>query len=194
MASFNMDVRADVREVERMLTDVQKKIVPKAATAALNRTIKQVQTQSVKEVSAITKLKAKDIRENMKQYKASWNRLQASIHAQPYAPNLINFKAKEKAKPKRKRKNWQGGVYASAWGKRKLYRGAFIANKGRTVFTREIKGGQKVGRLPIKALKGPSLPRTFVQPKVNKAMHQVADRVWRQRFKHELDRRLKKYA
>ena len=83
-------------------------------------------------------------------FKSSPRTLRATVEVmETRAPNLIRFKATQNKK----------GVAASAWGKRKTYRGAFIGNSGRTVFARTSKT-----RLPIKPLYGPSVSNEMKRP------------------------------
>lgn len=154
-----------------MLSEAQRKAVPQAAARALNRTAQQASTAAVRTLAKETGLKQKDVREKVARIRAARNKLEAVIIATGRAFNLIRFKAKQTKK----------GVKASAWGRRKLYKGTFIANKGRTVFKRVGKN-----RKDIKPVHGPRIPREFVQQTNMKAMKDVASKRWPINFSADL--------
>lgn len=123
---INFDVSVDIRAASKMLNDLGRNIVPQAASAALNRVATSARKVAVDTIRKETNIKASAVRKYVTTSKSNKTTLTATIRASKYAPNLINFGAREVKK----------GVSANAWGKRKIYRGAFIGNKGRTVFVR----------------------------------------------------------
>lgn len=160
---MQISIRSNVKQVTRGLTRVQRKVIPGATVTALNKVRKEAATAAVKVLAKDMGLAQNKIKPAVSETKASLNDPVASIGFSGRALNLIRFNARQVKK----------GVSAKAWGKTRTYKGAFIANSGRTVFTRTTKK-----RLPIKPLYGPSIPKTFVEGTADKAL---ADKV-RDRF------------
>jgi len=62
------------------------------------------------------------------------------------------------------------GVSAAPWGTRRVFKQAFIATSlSGHVFVRETHGGLRVGRLPIRELFGPAIPRELLKDAVKVA-------------------------
>lgn len=154
-------------EIDRLITNiraVEREVYPKAASRALNRTATSVRTQASRSVAKAMGLTIAPVRKKFFIEKAKPSRLTAIVSAVGRPISLIHFAARQVRK----------GVTAKAWGKRKLYRGAFIA-KAKTrsageeefrptadqVFVREGKM-----RLPIKKLWGPGIPQTLAEPEI----------------------------
>lgn len=155
--SVAVDIRSAVGFLDSLTRDVNR-----AAVAALNRTATTARAVAAREISKETSLPVNEVRKRVPLIRANKATLTAQIKAEPYAPNLIRYGARETKQ----------GVSAKAWGKRKIYRGTFIGNKGRTVFTRVGKS-----RLPIKAVFGPSVRREFIRDHTLSAIKRtVADR------------------
>ena len=127
----SISVTADVKKAKKQLSRIQKKVLPKTISQALNKTAGNVQTQLVRAIARETGIKPqKVVKARTRVFKSSPRTLRATVEVmETRAPNLIRFKATQNKK----------GVAASAWGKRKTYRGAFIGNSGRTVFARTSK-------------------------------------------------------
>lgn len=144
---MNVNITADVSGVLASLDRLDRN-VQRAEVAALNRVGTSARAEVVREISQQSGLKQKDLREHIPLSRATKARPFVEIVAKPWSPNLIRYQARQVKQ----------GVTAKAWGNRKLYKGAFIGNQGRTVFARTSKA-----RLPIKALHGPSVPKEFVK-------------------------------
>lgn len=173
---MKIDVRADLAAARRQLYSWQHSAIPKAAASALNRVANHANSLAVRDLAKVTGLKQKDVRAAMSRTRATWANLQARIATIGRALNLIRFAARQTKK----------GVTASAWGKRRLYRGTFIANAGRTVFKRATVGGKRAGRLPIAPVHGPSLPREFGRKAFLDKLEQAATLKWREEFARQL--------
>ena len=167
---LDLDVTADFREVERMFRHMPQ-VVEKAATRSLNRTNDSVATIARRLIAREMGIPVKAVRAGMFKIKASRHSLAAATVARGRPLNLIRFKARQTKK----------GVSASAWGKRKVYKGTFIGNQGRTVFKRVGKQ-----RTPIQAVWGPSIPKTMLQDAVVKAMAQTARTQWQKNFARDM--------
>jgi hypothetical protein len=171
---MKFSIKADLRQVERMATTMQRQVIPKAAARAINRAIDAANTTAAREISSATKIKQKDVRRRLFVRGASAARLAASLEALPMSPNLRYFKARQN----------KAGVAATAWEQRKTYKGAFQMPSGLVVKRTTKK------RYPIKGLRGPSVPKTFMQQRILARIAAVAEQRWRSEFERELARRL----
>jgi hypothetical protein len=143
----SMSVQSTIKQVTRNLSAIERKVIPKATVTALNKVGKEVTTVAVKTINARTGLQQKVIREFLDSFKASSRSWVFLLRARRRPFNLIRFGARQTKK----------GVSANAWEGRKVYKGAFIGNSGRTVFTRKGKA-----RTPIKSVYGPDM-RVFLE-------------------------------
>jgi len=168
---MQISVEADIKAATQGLLLLERDINT-AAVAALNKVAVTARAQAARSISQQSGLPVNQVRERVPLARANRYTLEAAISARKYAPNLIRYSARQ-TKP---------GVSANAWRQRKVYRGTFIANKGRTVFAR-------VGpeRLPIKAVYGPSVPRTFIKDETLRAISTTVAT----RFPLELERALR---
>jgi hypothetical protein len=155
-AGFSIDIRSNIKEVSKTLSRFQRQAIPKATVSTLNQVAREVNTVAKKELTKAMGFAAKNFKAELTIVKANKNRLVSQVRAKNKAYNLARFNAKQTKK----------GVRAKAWGKSKVYRGAFIAKAGRTVFARTSDK-----RLPIKALTGPRLGKEFESSVVNGAMN-----------------------
>jgi len=146
-----ISIDSNIKELTRDLTNVQKKLIPQVASRAINRTARTVFTRLKRQIAKDTGLKQKEIASRFTLIKSNKSTLSALVRMIGRWFNLARFGAKQ----------FKGGVKASAWGQRKMYRGAFIANKGRTVFALTPGARRNKTRLPIKALVGPNPSREF---------------------------------
>ncbi|MEO0410401.1 MAG: phage tail protein [Pseudomonadota bacterium] len=164
------------------MTAFEKQAFPKAASRSINEALKKVETHTVRALASSTGARQKTIRATLKRGKASQARLIASLSSRAERPlSLMEFGARQTKK----------GVSSKAWGKRKLYRHAFIASmpNGKVgVFTRK-----RTQRLPIKTLYGPSIPREMADNEIKDMMNSVFQQRLRDRFPHNLDRAVRQY-
>ena len=123
---MQIDVRVNIEEVTRRIGWQFKDEIAKAVPSSLNRVATSARVTAIDEINKITGLKRSSIRQRLPITRATRALPEAKITAKPYAPNLRNFQAYEVKE----------GVSAKAWNVRKVYKGAFIGNKDRTVFTR----------------------------------------------------------
>ncbi len=191
---MNIDVRADVREVERMLGRIGSDIVPKAAASALNRTISAAKTEAIK---AIRDEVGESERGGLKLskaftvYGASWQRLTATLVARSYPVPLIYFNPKQTAT----------GVVAIIAGKRIERPGAFIKKiyGAKSVWLRKYRGkgssahtppGRLRGRFPVKKLYGPRVGNVMLTPRVKKRIEDIARKKWPELFEKAIKFRI----
>jgi len=147
---MEVKVKSNVKEAMRKLRNVPKKYVPKALVTALNKVGAEVVTQAKRELKDATGLKAGVVAKKIKKDKARRGDEEYSIFIKSRYLNVIEFGARQTKR----------GVSAKAWGKRKIYRGAFIGsgrNSGKQLVFRQAKVDPK----RAVALHGASLPREF---------------------------------
>jgi len=120
------DVRVDIKTVQDALGALGKEIVPTATVSALNRVATTTRAVARRNISQETGIKSGAINKFLRLRRASRAQPEARVIALSHAPNLINYNAYQT----------KAGVSANAWRKRKVYKGTFIGNRGRTVFKR----------------------------------------------------------
>jgi hypothetical protein len=171
------DVRGDMRGVLRSLDVLARDVPDKVVVRAANRTLSNVQTESVKQVRSTYNLRAKTVRGQIELRRARRGRLVASLVVTGRPIPLIEFSASQNRR----------GVSVKVKSTRKTIRGAFIStmksgHKG--VFARR---GKK--RLPIDELYSISLPAVYGSKVVARSM----DRVVANRFPDHFARELRYY-
>jgi hypothetical protein len=169
---LKVNVKLDIQQARRMFKGMHRK-VEKAAARAINRAADSTATASSREIASLTKIKQREVKAKIKVSGATAQRLIAVLTAYPYSPNLKNFRATQN----------KHGVAASAWEKRKTYKRAVIHPRTGSVVTRTT-----TKRFPLKGLRGPSVPSTFLRKRVVSLMGETALKVFQQRFAHELKR------
>ena len=134
----------------RGLWNVKTKYIQKALVTSLNKIGAEVVTQAKRELRDATGLKAGVVGKKIKKDKARKGDETYSIYIKSRYLNAIEFGARQTKR----------GVSAKVWGKRKVYRGAFIGsgrNSGKQLVFKKRKENPK----RIEALHGASLPREF---------------------------------
>jgi DNA-binding protein len=171
---IRLSVKVDVARVRSTAAGMRKQ-VNKAAARAINRAIDTARITGGREVSSATKIKVRDVRARMSINGASPSNLVATLTAHPYAPNLSNFRATEN----------KAGVAATAWEGRKTYTHAFILPRTGKVVTRTTNA-----RTPLKGLRGPSVPRTFMREAILDKIESASRERFNREFEREVTRRL----
>ena len=147
---MEVKVKSNMKEALRNLGTVHKKYVQKALVTSLNKVGAEVVTQAKRELKDATGLKAGVVVKKIQKDKARRNDNTYSIFIKSRYLNVIEFRARQTKR----------GVSANVWGKRKIYRGAFIGggrNSGKRLVFKKLKDDPK----RIEALHGASLPREF---------------------------------
>ena len=147
---MEVKVKSNMKEALRNLGTVHKKYVQKALVTALNKVGAEVVTQAKRELKDATGLKAGTVGKKIAKDKARRGDEEYTIRIKSRYLNLIEFGARQTKK----------SVSAKAWGKRKLYKHAFMGsrrNSGKRLVFGKTRGNPK----KLKALHGPSLPREF---------------------------------
>jgi len=147
---MEVKVNNNFKKALRDIGNVPRKYVQKAMVTALNKVGAEVVTQAKRELKDATGLKAGVVAKKIKKDKARRGDEEYSIFIKSRYLNVIEFGARQTKR----------GVSAKAWGKRKIYRGAFIGggrNSGKRLVFKKLKDNPK----RIEALHGASLPREF---------------------------------
>lgn len=169
----DISIKADFRAVQKKLDafrdDVQKRVIP----AALNKVVAKAKTEMTRAISSEFMISQSEVRGKLNVVRASRDVTRWRAILYPFASrrgrslNLIRFVEKRVSMAevrRRKAKGTQNQLYFQIKrnGPRKTIKGAFIANKGRTVFVREGKA-----RLPIKALSTIDVAQMFNTRRIN---------------------------
>ena len=147
---MEVKVNSNFKKALRDIGNVPRKYVQKAMVTALNKVGAEVVTQAKRELKDATGLKAGVVAKKIKKDKARRGDETYSIHIKSRYLNVIEFGARQTKR----------GVSAKVWGKRKIYRGAFIGsgrNSGKQLVFKQAKDNPK----RAEALHGASLPREF---------------------------------
>lgn len=175
---IKIDVQHNIREAATSLAKLKKDLQDKAVNAALNKTADKARAEMTRQVTAEFNVKAKDVRSQTQVRRANGGSSSqiAVLYAFPKrrghrSRNVMLFDARPAPGKTKKRVNVQlksgqwitvnvpvgGGITVKIKknGPRKLIEGAFIANKGRTVFRRTGDGRK------IKAVETIDVPSMF---------------------------------
>ncbi|MCX2802249.1 phage tail protein [Microbulbifer thermotolerans] len=176
-----LTIHSDLAKLERKLGSLGSGIVPRAASQAINRTIRSVNSVAVKAEATDTGVKQKEIREAHRLYLANRNKLQAAIDAyRARAKNLIEFVRPSQRKPNyfnsrdRRGRYKSAGVRAKAWGKTKTYRGTFIqqVRNGKLLVLKRKPAGPRGGT--TEGVVGPSPRNVFASNRLQEIMKRRA--------------------
>ena len=147
---MEVKLNSNFKKALRDIGNVPRKYIQKAMVTALNKVGAEVVTQAKRELKDATRLKAGVVGKKIKKDKARRGDEEYSIFIKSRYLNVIEFGARQTKR----------GVSPKVWGKRKIYRGAFIGggrNSGKRLVFKKLKDDPK----RIEALHGASLPREF---------------------------------
>jgi hypothetical protein len=179
-------ISTDFPQVAKRLDQLHADVSSKALARSVNRTLEQARTGMTREITKEFNIKRAKVVETLSIKRATFKAGRFTIEGylqskgkRGRALNVINFAARQNHKP-------GGGVSVAIrrGAGRKLIRGAFIANQGRTVFRR-------VGdtRLPIEAVQTIDVPQMFNTRRVNA----VVVKLMREKFPVIFEREAKFY-
>jgi hypothetical protein len=182
---MRISISTDFPQVAKRLDQLHADVSSKALARSVNRTLEQARTGMTREITKEFNIKRAKVVETLSIKRATFKAGRFTIEGylqskgkRGRALNVINFAARQNHKP-------GGGVsVAIRKGQRKLIRGAFIANQGRTVFRR-------VGdtRLPIEAVQTIGAPQMFNTRRVNA----VVVKLMREKFPEIFEREARFY-
>ena len=160
---MKISISTNFADVAKALTEMHKDVASQATARAVNRTMEQAKTAMSREIRSQFNMSAAYVRDRLRIKRAYAKAGQFTVSAELVggdgkrrSANVIGFSA---------RKASDGVSVQISRGKRKTIKGAFIGNKGRTVFRR-------VGdsRLPIEPKRTVDVPQMFTTRKVNAAV------------------------
>jgi len=179
--AFTLDIRSDVRAVNAKLGILAQSIRDKAIARSLNETIAKGKTHMAKEITSEYRLTSAKVKERLIISRAKGTggfgnlRLTAELRGmgkgrKKRAMNVIAFVYGRRPRPGKKGEP-PLMVKIKRAGSPKPIKGAFIGNKGRTVF-------QRIGesRLPIKAVTTGDVPQMFNQRRINTIVRSTMQR------------------
>ena len=195
MSGIVLNLRTNFPEVMAKLSQVSDQIGNRAMVRALNNTITQGKAEMARDISKEFRISVGTAKDRLEVSRASSKggvykfeaSLQATRKAKGRSMNVIAFvenfvtlaQARKRMKGGEGGKQTlrHGGVITKALqirfqikrsGGKKMIKGAFIGNKGRTIFIREGKS-----RFPIKAVSTIDIPQMFNTRRINEVVQQV---------------------
>lgn len=204
---IKVSITHDLSKLADMIGGLRKDIRDKAVPRALNRSVQQARTAMSREIRSEFNLTAAEVNQSLRVRLASSSAGPYYMNAELQAfsqkgrsLNLIRFAERFVTLSLRRRrvKAGEGGIQTLRNGGRvqkslelrfkikktgasTIIKGAFIGNKGRTVFIRE---GDK--RLPIKALQTINVPQMFNTQRINLRVRAHIDDVFQKNLAHEI--------
>lgn len=195
MSGINVMAKVDLGGAYAALAQLQSDIRERAAVSAVNKTLAKARTNMTRAITRAYNVTSTYVRDRLRVEGAVYRNGQAYIYGtlngsgargKKRSANLIAFieKSTTFAQAKQREKAGTHGqlhFQIKRTGPRVVIPGAFIGNKGRTVFIRQGKP-----RLPIKALQTIDVPQMFNQRDVNRAVVRAIENDFPSIFAHEL--------
>ena len=171
---MQFSIKSNFPDVQRQLSALRDDVRSKVLASAINKTVEQARTQMIREITAEYNVTSSYVRDRLRIKRASFKGGALGIEAaliggdgKRRSANVIRF-AEQVVTLAQARKRAKDGTLGQLRfkirksGGNRIIRGAFIGNKGRTVF---IRTSDK--RLPIKAVSTIDVPSMFNQKKIN---------------------------
>ena len=167
-------IKTNFPDVQRQLSALRDDVRSKVLASAMNKTVEQAKTQMIREITAEYNVTSTYVRDRLRIKRASFKGGALGIEAaliggdgKRRSANVIRF-AEQVVTLAQARKRAKDGTLGQLRfkirksGGKRIIRGAFIGNQGRTVF---IRTSDK--RLPIKSVSTIDVPSMFNQKKIN---------------------------
>jgi len=175
MTGISLSIRHDWPNLQRRLSVLQKDIADKAMARALNTCIRQGQAAMARRISAEYRITQSVVRQRLTITRARrvagkvelTVSLEATRRGKGRSMNLIAFHTGG-GRTLKSGKKQQLKFQIRRTAGRKQITGAFVGNKGRTIFIREGKG-----RLPIKAVNTIDVLQMFNVKRINIAVRET---------------------
>lgn len=200
--SITINIRNNFPKVAAKLNRLAEDVGHKAMVRALNTTVTQGKTEMARKISQEFRISVSAAKDRLAVRRASVRggelRFQAFLEATRKGTgrsmNLIAFVNGMVSKASAKRQGnsalaRQLQLQIKRGGGKKVIPGAFIGNKGRTLFIRTGKA-----RLPIKALNTIDIPQMFMTKRIHGVVVDMLVRKFTANFDHELRAVLKGFA
>ncbi len=171
VADMQIDVRTNIKEVQRKLGRMSRELKDKAAVMAINKTAAKAKTELVRAITAEYVIKAAEIRPRLRLQRARRGRLTAVIDpwkgSRRRSLNLIHFLENKVSLAEMKRRRKKGAhkqlrFKIKKGSPPKIIRGAFIQNRGRTIFIRT-----DTTMMPIEPVQTVGVPQMFGVRRIN---------------------------
>jgi hypothetical protein len=188
-----IDIRTSVDQVARRLGNLAQDIRQKATVSAVNKTIDQGRTQMIRSITREFNVTAGYVRERLRVRRASLKQgaflVEGSLiggkRGVKRSANIIAFVERKTSLAQAKKRRKAGTlnqlfVKVKRTGPAKPLKGAFIGNKGRTVFEREGKA-----RLPIKPVQVIDVGQMFNTRRINGPVRDFMQRKFPEVFERE---------
>lgn len=171
---MKIDISTNFPEVQRKLQTLRDDISSRVTASALNRTVEQARTQMTREITAEYNVTSSYVRSRLAIRRASFKQGTFEMRAEltggssrGRSANLIRFAEKAVTLAQARKRAKAGDLTQLRFqvrktGGKKVIKGAFIGNKGRTVFIRTTDK-----RLPIRALQTIDVGQMFNQRRIN---------------------------
>lgn len=179
-----VNAKQAIEEISKAHRELSKIERGRAIARAMNRTILAARTASSKEIRAIYKVKARDIKKTFKRFSASPTKLEAQLESTGKALPITAYQARQTKK----------GVTVNIKGQRKLFPGAFMrtmrsGHKG--VFVRaKYKGNRLVANDPsdtsITEVKSVAIPSALANDVVTANLRRMMAEKFPETLAHEL--------
>lgn len=175
-------IKHDFPDAVRSLGVMQRELADKVLVAAINKTAEKARTEVTRAVTAEYNIKSSQVRNALELRRASARKIQAVIeifgsrNRRGRALNVIHFLERKVALAEARRRAKRGTLrdlhfkFKRAGGL-KAIKGAFIGNRGRTVFRRIGKA-----RLPIEPVQVIDVPQMFGSRKISNRVRERVER------------------
>lgn len=189
-----LTIKHNFPEVQRQLDRLSADIAKKATVRSVNRTLEAARTDMGREIRKTYSVSASYVRDRLHIKRATYQggrfTIEGSLRggdSKRRSANVIAFleRSVTLAEGRRRRKGEgktpQLRFKIKRAGGKQIIRGAFIANKGRTVFVRT---GDK--RLPVKPVQTIDIAQMFNARRVNQAVLRTIERKFPEVFEREV--------
>lgn len=181
---MRISVTHDLARLRRELGVIERRHLPRAAQAALNRAARSTNGAAIKASAGELGLKQKFVKRAVKFLQAKRGRLVAEIRARGRDLNLIWFAGPSETREKAFRR---GGVRARQGRQWRVFPGSFIGNRGKTVFRRRSRV-----RSDLEPVTGGNVPQTLTSKPVQRAINRKFAERWPVELRQSLRRFLRR--
>lgn len=193
--SINVEIKVNLGGVMAALDELQAAVRERAAVSAINKTLAKARTNMTRAIARHYNVTSTYVRDRLRVEGAVYRGGRAHIYGtlngsgkrgKGRSANLIAFVEKSTSLAQARKRAKAGTLeqlhfQIKKTGPRVVIPGAFIGNKGRTVFIRQGKP-----RLPIKALQTIDVPQMFNQRDINRSVRRAMENDFPPIFAHEL--------
>ena len=150
---MQLDIKTNFPEVQRALKQLQSDVGGKALVSAMNRTMALARTQMGREITSEYRVSAGYVRERLRLKRATFRNGQLSFtseliggNGKKRSANMIAFLERSVTLAQARKRGKEGTLGQLRFqvrkaGGKKIITGAFIGNKGRTVFITPARRG-----------------------------------------------------